>query len=74
MEDVSGRSSMMVFDHFRKGNYDAVLDMLDKAKDGLEKHEEDEALLEYYKEGCKDPKKAYKVLSEIENEDKHEPF
>jgi hypothetical protein len=76
-----------MFDHFRKCNYDAVLEAQQKFHDQADKNEFDEdndglarqkqmveVLVEYYKDGCKDPKKAYSALSEIENEDKQEPF
>ena len=87
MEDISGESSQVIFDHFRKWNYDAVQDAQERIKEALGKPDHDDenegfarqtkmvdALLEYFKEGCKDPKKAYKALSEIENEDREEPF
>jgi hypothetical protein len=42
MDEISSKSSNMVFDHFKKGNYDAVLDILDKIKDSMSKHEGEE--------------------------------
>ena len=87
MESISGESSHLAFDHFKKCNFDAVLEIQDKIKDLIDKTDGDdenegflrqkkliETLVEYYKDNAKDPKKAYKALSEIDNEDKQEPF
>lgn len=87
MEEFGGESSQVIFDHFRKCNFDAVLDAQERIKDAIERIEGDEenegflrqkklveTLVEYYRDGAKDPKKAYKALSEIENEDKQEPL
>lgn len=86
MEGISGESSNLAFDHFKKCNFDAVLEIQDKIKDSIDKTDGDEenegflrqkklveTLVEYYKDNAKDPKKAYKALSEIDNEDKQEP-
>lgn len=42
MDEFSSKTSNMVFDHFKKGNYDAVLDMLDRIKENMSKHEGEE--------------------------------
>jgi len=76
-----------VFDYAKSCKFDHVLEALDKMKDTVDRTGGDdenegftrqkrmaEILIEYYKDGAKDPKKAYKALSDIENEDKHEPF
>lgn len=87
MESISVDYSSKAFDSFKNCNFDAVLEIQDKIKDSIDKTDGDEenegflrqkklveTLVEYYKDNAKDPKKAYKALSEIDNEDKQEPF
>lgn len=87
MESISVDYSSTAFDSFKNCNFDAVLEIQDKIKDSIDKTDGDEenegflrqkklveTLVEYYKDNAKDPKKAYKALSEIDNEDKQEPF
>jgi hypothetical protein len=76
-----------IFDNFKACKYEDVLKSLEELRESVERNEGDEEnegfarqermaeiLVEYYKEGAKDPKKAYKALSDIENEYKNEPF
>lgn len=81
MDENLGESSQVIFDHFRRANYDAVQEAKEKICEYMKKNSNEEeseafqrqelmvsALLQYFKEGCKDPKRAYKALELIENE------
>jgi hypothetical protein len=82
MEKASSESSEAIFHAFNKGEYQVVSDLLSKIMGQAEASGNDDEveaatkqvamvniLLEYFKDGAKDPKKAYKALQEIDNGD-----
>lgn len=82
MEETNPEASETIFNAFNKGEYQVVTDEYEKyikAIESLGNEDETEAikkqaqmvnlLVEYFKDGSKDPKKVYKGLQDIDNGD-----
>lgn len=82
MDEAKSESSIPIFQAFNKGEYQVISDYCENiSKSAADSGSEEDVeaaskqvtmvntLVEYFKDGAKDPKKAYKSLSDIENGD-----